>query len=341
MNLYLVEKYTALLSNSLSKFKRVDRYNWNFRCPVCGDSKTNPNKARGYLLASTNKVKYYCHNCHITLSFDKLLAFIDPALHKQYRIELFKSGDESIKRSPAGILADKMKAKPYKSTTAFKHLKSISQLSSNHPAKQYVVQRKIPSKFHHKLYYTSGYYALVNKFIANKYKYLDDDHPRLVIPLLTTNHQLIGFQGRALGDQQPKYISTIINKDYPTVYGWDTVDFNYKYFCVEGPIDSMYLSNAIALCGSNIVSQLNQLKSNINNAIICYDNQPRNNDIARAVAGAIDRNYNVFIWPPTIAEKDVGQMIENGYSSQAVEQMILSNTYRGLKAKLAFSKWRI
>ena len=41
-------KYIGLVSSRLQKFKRVKRDLYNFRCPICGDSKKHKNKARKF-----------------------------------------------------------------------------------------------------------------------------------------------------------------------------------------------------------------------------------------------------------------------------------------------------
>ena len=42
-------KYIGLISSRLQQFKRVKADLYNFRCPICGDSKKHKNKARGYI----------------------------------------------------------------------------------------------------------------------------------------------------------------------------------------------------------------------------------------------------------------------------------------------------
>ena len=51
MSIWIDQKYIGTLSVRLDKFVRKDNYTYNFRCPICGDSQTNRNKARGYIFA--------------------------------------------------------------------------------------------------------------------------------------------------------------------------------------------------------------------------------------------------------------------------------------------------
>ena len=43
---YIDTRFINLVSSRLQKFKKVKPDLYNFRCPVCGDSKKHKNKAR-------------------------------------------------------------------------------------------------------------------------------------------------------------------------------------------------------------------------------------------------------------------------------------------------------
>ena len=85
-------KYINLISSRLSKFKRVKPNLYNFRCPICGDSQKNKNKARGYFYQVKNNTNYKCHNCGVNISFNNFLKKIDQTTQKQYAFEKFKEG---------------------------------------------------------------------------------------------------------------------------------------------------------------------------------------------------------------------------------------------------------
>ena len=85
-------KYINLISSRFSKFKKVKNNLYNFRCPICGDSKKNKNKARGYLYQVKNNTNFKCHNCGVNISFNNFLKDLDTVLHKQYTFEKFKEG---------------------------------------------------------------------------------------------------------------------------------------------------------------------------------------------------------------------------------------------------------
>ena len=68
-----------------------------------------------------------------------------------------------------------------------------------------------------------------------------------------------------------------------------------------------------------------------------YDNEPRNPDITRRIQSAIEAKQTVVIWPSDIEEKDINDMYLAGHD---VQNLVESNMYSGLKAKLQFNTWK-
>ena len=68
-----------------------------------------------------------------------------------------------------------------------------------------------------------------------------------------------------------------------------------------------------------------------------FDNEPRNREIIERIHKTINRGDKVVIWPSSIQEKDVNDMINSGHD---VRRVIESNTYSGLKAKIKFNYWK-
>ena len=76
------------------------------------------------------------------------------------------------------------------------------------------------------------------------------DESRIVIPMYDGDKNLIGFQGRALGKSFTKYITVMLDEEAPKVYGLDTIDKTSPVYITEGPFDSTFIRNSIAMCGS-------------------------------------------------------------------------------------------
>ena len=148
-----------------------------------------------------------------------------------------------------------------------------------------------------------------------------------------TNSELIGFQGRSLGPNSVKYITVMLNEEAPKIYGLDTIKTTKPIYIVEGPFDSTLVENSVAMCGSDIDIRT----FGWSNYIWVFDNEPRNREIVNRISKTIDRGDQVVIWPPNIEQKDVNDMILRGHN---VMNVLQSNTYSGLKAKIKFNYWK-
>jgi len=125
----------------------------------------------------------------------------------------------------------------------------------------------------------------------------------------------------------------MLDEDEPKIYGLDDISTELPVYVVEGPFDSTFLNNSVALCGSD--GDVRCLKGN--DLIFVYDNEPRNREIVRRIEGCIGRKEKVVIWPSNIKEKDINDMVLAGHDVQSIVE---SNTYTGLEAKLKFNDWK-
>ena len=316
-------KYIGLVSSRLQKFKRVKADLFNFRCPICGDSKKHKNKARGYLYQVKTNTNFKCHNCGASLSFNNFLKQIDTSLHKQYVMEKFKEGFAGGRN----FVVEEPKFEFKK--PVFKKKLDLPRADEVSIAKEYLEKRKLdPSNF---------YFAYKFKEWANTQKQTFDtigrDESRIIIPLHDTEKNLIGFQGRSLGPNSVKYITVMINEDAPKIYGLDQIDNEKPIFIIEGPFDATLVQNAVAMCGSDL-----DIRSfGWSDYIYVYDNEPRNREIVNRIAKTIDRGDKTVIWPTTVEEKDINDMVLGG---QNIMSVLESNTYSGLQAKVKFNNWK-
>ena len=195
-------------------------------------------------------------------------------------------------------------------------------------AKKYLEDRKLdPDKF----YYTDRFKAWTN----TKVKTFDDvtyDEPRIIIPLIYQD-ELIGYQGRSLGPSKVKYITVMLDDDAPKIYGLDNIRRDAPVYVTEGPFDSTFIRNAIAMCGADA----NIDSIGIGSCVWVYDNEPRNREIVNRISKAIDSGKSVVIWPDSVDVKDINDMVMSGLD---VQNLVESNTYSGLQAKLKFTNWK-
>ncbi len=314
-------KYIGLVSSRLQKFKRVKSNLYNFRCPICGDSQKHKNKARGYLYDVKNNTNFKCHNCGASMSLNNFLKQVDPVLHKSYTLEKFKEG-----HTGRNFVVDEPVFKF--ETPKFKKKLELLKASENPRSAGYLIARRLnPDDF---------YYAKHFKRFANRMKPTFDsennDEERIIIPLYYKKN-LIGFQGRALGPSKVKYITVMLVDDAPKIYGLDNIRTDAPVFVTEGPFDSTFIPNAIAMCGADA----DVSRWGIDNPVWIYDNEPRNREITNRISKTIDAGHSVVIWPSDIEDKDINDMVMSGKDVQSV---IESNIYSGLEAKLKFTTWK-
>ena len=314
-------KYINLISSRLQKFKRVKNNLYNLRCPICGDSQKNKNKARGYLYQVKNNTNFKCHNCGINISFSNFLKQLDIEISKQYSFEKFKEG-----HTGKNFIVEEPKFNF--DTPVFKPKLNLPKASENPSASGYLLGRKLnPDKFYYAEKFKEWTNSIKPTFPNTKY-----EEPRIIIPLFYQN-TLVGFQGRAIGSNKIKYITIMLSDDAPKIYGLDEIEKDKTVYITEGPFDSTFISNSIALCGADGDVD----KWGISDCVWIYDNEPRNTEILSRISRVIELGQKVVIWPPNTEEKDINDMILTG---RDVQHMIESNTYSGLEAKLKFNIWK-
>ena len=315
-------KFIGLVSSRLSKFKRVRSDLYNFRCPICGDSQKNKSKTRGYLYSVKADMNFRCHNCGASMTFSNFLKEIDPVIHKQYVFERFKDG-----KTGRGTVVEEPKFNF--EAPKFKPKLDLPKASTNARASNYLKKRKInPTDF----YYAEKFKSFCNS-IKKTFDNTSNDHGRIIIPLFY-NDTLIGFQGRSLDPWiQPKYLTVMINDDAPKIYGLDNIRRDTPVFITEGPFDSTFICNSIAMCGADADIS----RWGISTPVWVYDNEPRSKEIVSRIERTINSGAKVVIWPSTIPEKDINDMVLAGHDVQSVVE---SNVYDGLKAQLQFNTWK-
>ena len=125
----------------------------------------------------------------------------------------------------------------------------------------------------------------------------------------------------------------MLDDEAPKLYGLDTIDNKNKIYIVEGPFDSTFVENSVAMCGSDVDVE----SFSWSNYIWVLDNEPRNREIVNKISKLINRNEKVVIWPNNIGEKDINDMVLSGHD---VMNVLKLNTYSGLEAKIKFNTWK-
>jgi len=281
------------------------------------------------LYAVKADMNYRCHNCGASMTLSNFLKTIDPVVHKQYVFERFKSG-----KTGRGTVVEEPKFN-FEAPT-FNAKIPLPLCSEVRSAKRYLEARKLdPTKF----YYAEKFKEFVNTYRQScspgdepVFKSTERDEERIIIPLYYKK-RLVGVQGRSLIPSPVKYITTIFYDDAPKIYGLDNIRRDAPVFITEGPFDSTFIRNSIAMCGADA----DVSRWGISNPVYVYDNEPRSPEITRRIQSAIEAKQTVVIWPNNIPEKDINDMVLAGHD---VQSMVESNVYSGLKAQLQFNTWK-
>ena len=329
---YLDDKYLGLISPRLEKFKKIRAGVYNFRCPYCGDSQKHKNKARGYIYQNKADYNFKCHNCGMTRSFTYFLKDRDQPLYDEYIMERYKeglTGKGTVTPEPKFTFPQPK----FRKKDICDELTKISELNTTHRAKKYLINRGINEDTLSKLYYCPNF-----KEWTNKHKKIFDntkhDDQRIIIPLRHSDGQLFGYQGRSLDPtSKMRYITVMLDEDAPKLYGLEKINTKKPIYILEGPFDSLFVENSVAMCGSDV-----DIRSfGWSDYIWVFDNEPRNREIVSRIERCINRGDKVVIWPSHIQEKDVNEMILAKYD---ICTILESSVYSELTAKLKLNLWK-
>ena len=325
---YIDSKYLNIIGPQLLKFKKKGDFLWNFRCPYCGDSQKSRTKARGFVYRKKNDLFYKCHNCGAGTTLGKLIQYLDSKTYNDYIFERYKKGVKTNNPEPEFKFDEPI----FRKKGILKNLKSISDLSTDHPARKIIEERSIPFESFSDLYLCESFYQFTNTLIPNKFPSLDGDHPRLLIPFRDEQGEVFAYQGRAFGNEQPKYI-TIKLEERDKIFGLDRVDKSEHVYVVEGPLDSLFLDNCIAVAGADVP----QMDCDFT---VIFDNEPRNKELLKQIERVIEKGHRVVLWPDQMNWKDINDMIIHGYTKSQIQEIITDNTFCGTAAQLRFAGWR-
>jgi len=336
MSIIIDTKYLSLLSPRLDRFKKVRDYLWNFRCPQCGDSHKSKSKARGYVYRKKTDLFFKCHNCGVGQSVGNLIKDLDPFLHKQYIMERYRAGETGQRKSKAPEFKfETPKFKPKKTTI---DLPSIESLPKEHYARVYYEGREIPQQFMDKIFYAEDFKNWALSVCQVDYSNLMGKEPRLVIPFFDKDNQLIGAQGRALQESKVRYVTVKVHEDAPKVFGLERWNSEQYTYLVEGPIDSLFLPNCLAMAGADM-SDLSILDKD--KTTLIFDNEPRNFQIARSMVKSLQDGWKIVVWPNSITCKDINDMVLTSIKDARLVEIINRNTYSGQRGEWEVHSWKV
>ena len=113
----------------------------------------------------------------------------------------------------------------------------------------------------------------------------------------------------------------------------DRVNKGEHVYIVEGPFDSLFLDNCIAIAGADVPFMDCDFT-------IIFDNEPRNRELLKQIEKEIKKGHKVALWPDSMKHKDINDMIMAGYTKKQIQEIIEDNTFSGVAAQLRFAEWK-
>lgn len=333
--LYVDEAWMKQLSFGLKRFHKIKKGVHSCRCPFCGDSKKSSTKTRFYFYIRKGSLFAQCKNCSYSRSFYNFVYDYAPQSFEEYKNETLLSNFTKNKREDTNTLVEN-ETKPDFETPSISTLKGTKpclSLDDNHPAMIYLYKRGMKKKQLERLLYTDDFKSVASQLDPEASKKLIDNESRIVIPFYDSDGNIKLIQGRTLKPSKMKYITIKLHDDVSKIYGLETIDRTRTTYCVEGPIDSLFVDNCLATCDSNLT------RSDAD--VLIFDNEPRNPEIVKIMEDAIEDGRSIVIWPNSPDKKiDINDMIKSGISQEMLMKVIRKCTYKGLMAKLKFKQWK-
>lgn len=317
------QKYIRFLSSRLKNFK--DKGNGVFEFSHSCESAAS-RKRRGYFYKKGSGYNFFCHNCQESTKFFKFLQHTDTMLYKEYQLEVFKDSMTTSTKKQEEIVEKKEEVS--KTLSVVTGLVPYRDLPETHPAWKYVLDRKIPESMYSDIYFCRDFYPWAAKF-NKQFEKVTTKEPRLVIPYRTRTGEVFAFTCRAYGKSERKYIEIKLDPEIELIYGLDRLNTAKTIYCLEGPIDSMFVPNSIAVGGASYSGDFfNKYKHNI---VIVPDNDwKRNKDVANQIEKMAKNGFKVALLPDTWTAKDINKAVQDGgYTSEEIVKIIDQSVKQG------------
>lgn len=311
---------------------------YRFRCIVCGDSKTDLNKKRGFVLKKQERYTYYCHNCGYKRGFVGFLKDHFPSEHQRLReLRFLRFGPVRDIVEPETKIPEPAKPPPPKNVEI---LDGLIPARAAPPAVEYLAGRQIPEESWDYFYYSPNYNDfLIKKKFREPNLTIHDDR-RIVVPFVDETGQITHLQGRAIGESNFRYITQTI-VDAPKVWGMDHMVEGSTLYITEGVFDAVFLPNAIAMTGGSTNFDVLIGKGiNPKRSVVCMDGDIyKNPDVRKTAVKAVDQGFGIFLFPSDLVYrkkvKDFNDLVvKEKILIHGIISLLNKFTYRGLSAKV-------
>lgn len=327
---YILEIFYSYCKRPLhKKYQNI----FNAECPVCKEGKSTGRTRR--LFYFPNKEYLFCHNCSkswrpfdwikevTTLTVPEILKRNSEKTGREYNIptkQVEQKGSFVIPDLPENSidLTDSKQIEFYKNNKFVK-------LALDYCTKRRLITASNSCR--------KFYLSLEDKIHKN----------RLIIPFYGDNNKVICYQTRALtANQFPKYLTKFGEKE---LFGINNIDVSIPYvFVFEGPIDSMFVKNGIAMASlAPTEKQLQQLNNLIGfELIFVFDNDKNNKETSKKIEKYIKDGKKIFIWPKEFFKfKDFNEICCSLDLNEIPWNFIIKNSAKGAEALIKQKLFRV
>ena len=303
----------------------------NFSCPICGDSKSNEYAARAWFNEKEGSVWYGCYNCGWNKPLTFYLSMYMPLEYRAYIKEKFKNDDK-----PKPVYVQPKKS-IIRAIASVPDSVRCDKLEDTHPIVKYMLNRCIPRERHKLFYFTSEWKKLANFVCPETYKYEEKEY-RLVIPIYNEDMSIACVQGRALSDEGIRYMTIKADPEASKVYGIERVDKTGNVYIFEGPIDSTFVKNSIAIVGGTMALCDAPFPDR---RVWVLDNESRAQHTLKRISNLIDAGERVVLFDKIPwKSKDINDFIaKENATEEEIRDYLESNVIKGLSAKHRFAQY--
>ncbi|MGH2613538.1 MAG: hypothetical protein ACRDFB_10900, partial [Rhabdochlamydiaceae bacterium] len=282
-------------------------------------------------------------NCGHSTSFGKLLQYIDPVIDKEYMMEKFSDKFSGNSHLQVSQIRESDNFKPIKKRKFSEiSLPSMKDLADGHHAKQYIKSRLIPEEFYDEIWYAEDFKLFIDDLVPGHKKELKENDPRIVFAFSDIDGNVVQVTGRSVVDRV-RYISVKVVEG-KKIFGMHRVRIDKRIYVTEGPIDSLFLPNAVASADANLEGLAGWLSNEYNDdeldIVLVFDREPRNKQLGNMIKEISKGSYKVCLLPNTFPGKDINEAVMNGCSIKNILRVIDTNTFCGIELAIEYMHWK-
>ena len=307
-------------------------------CPICREGKSWGKKRRCFFLVEDDLI--YCHNCGSSLKPYNWIRLVSGMDDDALREDIGNSGARmaTLPDEASGKPAQVIPTLPEDSINLFDstQVEFYKQNLAVIEANKVIDERRLRTA-------KNGPDALYISLKDVVHKH------RLIIPFKDTDGKIIFYQSRKLFSWDEKASYTSKQGGDKSICGMDKIDPNFDtVFIFEGPIDSFFVKNGLAVAGINTgyhrytqiqQDQLEELK--FFKKIWVLDSQWIDKTSREKTLKLLEQGECVFIWPKNWGKyKDFNEICIKHKLDQISPSFIKDNTQCGglgiIKCKMLF-----